>query len=74
MAEHRVFELPLSGSLMQATVVGASDIWSAGFETTWKGGPLAILLSGRSIAVDSLGLELIDDLLGHLQSAGSERQ
>lgn len=74
MAGHRVVELPLSGSLVQATVVGASDIWSAGFETAWQGGPLAVLLSGRSIAVDSLGLELIDDLLGHLQQADSERQ
>jgi hypothetical protein len=73
MAEHRVVELPLSGSPVQATVVGASDIWSAGFETAWKGRPLVVLLSGRSIAVDSLGLELVDDLLGHLQLANAER-
>jgi hypothetical protein len=72
-ADHRVVELPLAGSLVQATVVGGTDIWSAGFETAWKGGPLVVLLSGRAIAVDSLKLELVDDLLAHLRSTQPEQ-
>lgn len=65
--------LPLAGSLVQATGFGDTDLWSAGFETAWEGGLLAVLLSGREIAVDSLKLELVDDLVAHLVSAQAER-
>jgi len=69
-AEHRLVALPLDGSPVQATVVGDSEDWSAGFETIWKGGPLVILLSGRATAIESLKLELVDDLLSHLSQSG----
>lgn len=72
-AEHRVIALPLAGSLVQATVVGDTDMWSAGFEAARKDGPLVVLLSGRAIAVDSLKLELVDDLAAHLGAAKAEQ-
>ncbi|MDX6622397.1 MAG: hypothetical protein QOE75_329 [Solirubrobacterales bacterium] len=72
-AKHRVVALPLAGSLVQATVVGDTDMWSAGFEASREDGPLVVLLSGRAIAVDSLKLELVDDLMAHLGSAQAEQ-
>jgi hypothetical protein len=72
-AEHRVVALPLGDSLVQATVVGEAGIWSAGFETTWDDGPLVVLLSGGGAAVDSLKLDLVDDLLAHLHSAQAKQ-
>lgn len=66
-AEHRVLELPLGSSLVQAEVVGGSDIWSAGFETVVSNAPLVALLNGEDISPESLKLELVDDLLAFLR-------
>jgi len=73
-ARHRVVGLRLAGSLVQAAVVGDTDMWSAGFETVWERGPLVVLLSGGAIAVESLQLELVDDLLAYLRSAQTEQR
>lgn len=65
-AEHRVIELPLEDSLVQAQVVGGSDLWVAGFETLVRDAPLVALLSGAEIPPESLKLKLVDDLLTYL--------
>jgi hypothetical protein len=73
-AKHRVIDLSLGGSFVETIVVGEADMWSAGFETTWDDGPLVVLLTGGAVAVDSLKLELVDDLLAYLQARAAAAQ
>jgi hypothetical protein len=69
-AEHRVVSLPLGDSSLDATVIGGAEMWSAGFEMPPDPIPLSVLLSGGSVPVDALRLELVDDLLMRLDQTG----
>lgn len=66
-ADHRQIDLPLGGSVVEATVIGEADMWAAGFERSWEDGMLVVLLTGGSVPFDSLKLDLVDDLLPHLR-------
>lgn len=65
-AEYRMLELALGDSLVEAEVIGGSELWSAGFEIVVSDAPLVALLSGSDIPPESLKLELVDDLLAFL--------
>ncbi|HVO54686.1 MAG TPA: hypothetical protein VMT37_09750 [Solirubrobacterales bacterium] len=68
-AEHRVVALALGSLTVDATVVGGSEMWSAGFETPPGEVPLSVLLSGGSVPVDTLKMELVADLVTYLGQA-----
>lgn len=71
-AQHRVVSLPLGDSFVDAMVVGGGDMWAAGFEMPPDSIPLSVLVSGGSVSVDALRLELVDDLLAHLDQTQAE--
>lgn len=60
-APHRLVELPLGETAVAVTAVGDGDLWQAGFETE-EDPPIGVALSGGAIPLESLKLELVDDL------------
>jgi len=72
-AEHRIVEVPLGSSTVRATVVGDAEMWSAGFGATVEGGELVVLVTGGDrVGIDSLRLEVVDDLLAACLESGKE--
>jgi hypothetical protein len=71
-ANHRVVSIPFGDSLVDATVVGDGEMWSAGFEMPPDSIPLSVLVRGGSVPVDTLRLELVDDLLAYLDRTQAE--
>ena len=65
-AKHRETQLVLGDSSVQAAVVGESNYWVTGFETTSSDAPVVGLLCGTDASPDSLRLGLVTNLLEYL--------
>jgi hypothetical protein len=68
----RICNLPIGRSKVQVTTVGDGNLWSAGFDTMVKGCRVIALLSGGTVAVESLELEIVANLLDYVRSRSED--